>query len=136
MENPTAVVSDDSSDTDELRRHITRTDDCKQILDDCREGKVAVEGIAMNVVKGTSSSPETEAVLNKKNVLAVLRRQNGTSSSKDVFFSSQDILGETGHPVGTPHGLSTQMKVQATKMALRCGEVSWKSETSQFSGSI
>lgn len=74
----------------------------------------------------------SRAVRYRMDAVAHLRRQMATSSSQDLFFSSQDDPERTKFPAGTLDGQKTQRKVRERVMALRCSDAWESNETNQL----
>lgn len=71
----------------ELHRHLNGADECKRPLKGSRSKALAAKCFAGNNVKIGNDSSAPEAVLYKKDVLAVLQRQLTMDLSQDVFSS-------------------------------------------------
>lgn len=79
------ITSNANLDAGEIRRHINRAPDCKLALDNSMNWSIAGEFFEKIFVQSGGDSSASEAVLYKKNVLVVLRRQVAVSSWKDLF---------------------------------------------------
>lgn len=98
------IVSEGSFGKGELRRHTKRIDDCKRIFASCSNKELAGDDFTKKTVKSKNYSSVLGALLYKKEFFAALQRQMAMSSPQDVFYSLQDVLEETEHPVGMLHG--------------------------------
>lgn len=79
----------DKPDAGELHRYMKETDDCKRILGDSRDKKLAGNSFTKETMTSGDYSSGSGAVLHRKDAVAVLRRPMATSSSQDLFLSSQ-----------------------------------------------
>lgn len=70
------------------------------------------------VLKIRGGSSVSGAVLNKKNILAVLREQMAMSTLQNVFCRQQDVLKRKENPASSLEGQSTQRKVPERIAAL------------------
>lgn len=93
------LISDAFIDAWELRRLVKRVDICKQLLGSSWDEAQAAEGSAKRFVRTARSSSVSGAILHRKIVLAILRRQVTVGLSLDMFFSSQNVPELVEHPV-------------------------------------
>lgn len=112
VENIIQLLFDAHSDVGELRWSVKVVDDCKRPLEDTGDEALAAECSGKEIVRTESGFSLSGAVLNKKNVLAFLRRQITMSLSQDLFFSSRGVLKHVGHPVTALHGHGADRKVR------------------------
>lgn len=92
VENITRLISGADLDADENPCHVEKINCCKRILHERRDEELAADGFAKEIVKQGRALSASGAVLCKKNVLAVLRRQRAVRSWQRVLFSSPDVL--------------------------------------------
>lgn len=74
--------------------------------------ELAEDGFTEKTVKRKSELSVSEAVLYKKVVVAVSRREVATNSSRHVSLGWQDAEEETRHPCGRLQGQETQRRCE------------------------
>lgn len=76
-----------SFDAEELCRHVKGADDCEGLLDDSPDEAQTANGLAKNIARIGNGFLVLEAVIHKKDALAVQRTQMTKGASQVVFSS-------------------------------------------------
>lgn len=93
------LVSVSSFDSEKLCRHVNGLDGCKRLLEDSKNEVLAAKVCAKQLVRNERGSSVQGLFLYKKDVLMVLLRRTTVGLSQHVFFSSQNVRENVGHPV-------------------------------------
>lgn len=82
-----------------------------------------MQRITNNILRNKTSSSVSTAVLGRKDVLAVLRKQIAVLPSQTVILSQQTAPKETKLPLSAPTGQETPRSAREKAMASRTSEM-------------
>lgn len=122
------LVSENRFDVGDLRWHVKRIHDCERLLEDSKNETLAAKGYAKKIVRTGRGSSASGAILYRKDVLAILRKQIMMGLSQSVIFTSQDVPRHVGHLVTALRGQRAE-KEPEKRMELARRNVWWNSDS-------